>query len=262
MDTSLKQQVAVVTGAGRGIGKAIAIALAREGASVAAIDINSEGATTTATEIRQVGGEAVGLAADVARNEDVACIMQSVAELYGRLDILVNVAGLISNTPVLELAEEEWDRVLAVNLKGIFLCCKHAAGLMVRQGSGRIINISSLAGIVGAPGQAAYCASKHGVLGFTKVLAIELGLHGVTVNAICPGNTETEMMLTVFRKRAASRGQTVEELAEGIIAKTPLGRFGRPEDVAQVVLFLASPAAAYITGQSINVCGGRSINLS
>ena len=133
---------------------------------------------------------------------------------------------------------------------------------MSKQRSGRIVNIASLSGKVGAPGQAAYCASKHGVLGLTKLLAIDLAPFGINVNAICPGNTDTEMMRHVFTKRAESRGQTFDDLARGILAKTPPGRFGQPDDVAQVVLFLVSPAADYITGQTIDVDGGRSINLS
>jgi len=258
----LENQTAIVTGAGRGIGKAIARALASDGASVTIVDVNTESAAQAAEELRAAGLNVVAHAADITQSDQVARLMESTTARAGRVDILVNNAGLVSNTPVLELAEAEWDRVLAVNLKGVFLCAQQAGAIMAKQRSGRIINISSLAGKVGAPGQAAYCASKHGVLGLTKVLAIDLAPYGVTVNAICPGNTETEMMRYVFTRRAASRGQTFDELAQGILAKTPLGRFGRPEDVAQVAVFLASPAAAYVTGQSIDVDGGRSINLS
>ncbi len=258
----LENQTAIVTGAGRGIGKAIAWALAREGADVTLVDIDAESAAQAAGEIQATELSAIAHAADITQCDQVARLVESTVARAGRVDILVNNAGLVSNTPVLELAEAEWDRVLAVNLKGVFLCAQQAGAVMAKQRSGRIINISSLAGKVGAPGQAAYCASKHGVLGLTKVLAIDLAPYGVNVNAICPGNTETEMMRYVFTRRAASRGQTFDELAQGILAKTPLGRFGRPEDVAQVAVFLASPAAAYITGQAIDVDGGRSINLS
>ncbi len=181
---------------------------------------------------------------------------------FGHIDILVNNAGVVSNAPVLELSEEEWDRNIAVNLKGVFLCSQRVGRVMAAQRSGRIINISSLSGKVGAPGQAAYCASKHGVIGLTYVLAIDLAPYGINVNAICPGMNETEMAQSVMAQRAAARGQSVEEVRQGILAKTPLGRFGRPEDIAQVVLFFASPMSAYVTGQAIDVDGGRRANLS
>jgi 3-oxoacyl-[acyl-carrier protein] reductase len=258
----LKGKTAIVTGAARGIGKAISLALAREGATVVVVDLNAEGAEQTAAEIRQAGLAAYGAGADVTQKQSVDRLVQETVSRTGRIDVLVNNAGVVSNTPVLDLSEEEWDRTLAVNLKGAFLCSQSVARVMASQRSGRIVNVSSLAGKIGAPGQAAYCASKHGVLGLTQVLAIDLAPFGINVNAICPGNTETEMMRYVFTKRAESRGQTFDELAGGILSKTPLGRFGRPDDVAQVVLFLVSPAAAYVTGQTLNVDGGRSINLS
>jgi 3-oxoacyl-[acyl-carrier protein] reductase len=250
----LTGKTALVTGAARGIGKAIATALAHEGATVMVVDLNTEGVEQAAKELREVGFDAHGVAADVTQSQSVDELVQDTLARTGRIDILVNNAGVISNKPILELSEEEWDRTLAVNLKGVFVCSQSASRAMSQQRSGRIVNIASLAGKVGAPGQAAYCASKHGVLGLTKVLAIDLAPFGINVNAICPGNTETE--------RAESRGQTYDDLTQGILAKTPLGRFGKPEDVARVVLFLLSPAADYITGQSIDVDGGRSINLS
>jgi len=258
----LKGKTALVTGAARGIGKAIATALAREGAAVVVVDLHAEAVEQAAKEIREAGFVAHGAVADVTQSQSVDRLVQETVARTGRIDILVNNAGVISNTPILDLTEEEWDRTLAVNLKGVFVCSQSVARAMSKQRSGRIVNIASLAGKVGAPGQAAYCASKHGVLGLTKVLAIDLAPFGVNVNAICPGNTETEMMRHVFTLRAESRGQTFDDLAQGILAKTPLGRFGQPDDVAQVVLFLVSPAAAYITGQTIDVDGGRSINLS
>jgi NAD(P)-dependent dehydrogenase (short-subunit alcohol dehydrogenase family) len=258
----LKGKAAIVTGAARGIGRAIATALAREGASVTVVDLNADGAENAAAELRQAGLAAYGAQADVTHKPSVDRLVQETLSRTGRIDVLVNNAGVVSNTPLLDLGEEEWDRTIAVNLKGVFVCSQSVARVMAGQKSGRIVNISSLAGKVGAPGQAAYCASKHAVLGLTKVLAIDLAPYGINVNAICPGNTETEMMRYVFTKRAESRGQTFDDLAQGILAKTPLGRFGQPDDVAQVVLFLVSPASAYVTGQTIDVDGGRSINLS
>lgn len=258
----LLHQTAIVTGAARGIGKGIALVLAREGANVVVADIHAEQAVQAAEEIRQLGLCALATPVDVTQHDQVDRLVQSTVSQFGKVDILVNSAGVVSNTPILELGEEEWDRTIAVNLKGVFLCSKRTAQAMVTQRSGRIINIASLAGKVGAPGQAAYSASKHGVIGLTLVLAIDLAPYGITANAICPGMNETEMMQAVIAQRAASRGQTVDEVRQGILAKTPLGRFGRPEDVAQVVLFFALPASAYVTGQAIDVDGGRRANLS
>jgi len=258
----LQDKVAIVTGSARGIGKAIALALAGEGAHVVVAEINADGVASTAQDVTRLGRTALPAIVDVSKSADVARMMQATVEKHGRIDILVNDAAVVNNTPVLELSEQDWNRVVAINLTGVFLCCKQAAAAMVQQRSGRIINISSLAGQFGAPGQAVYTATKHAVIGLTKVLACELGQYGITANAVCPGNTDTEMVRSVFAARAAARGQTVEQVVGEITAKTPMRRIGRPEDVAQVVVFLSSDAGGYITGQSINVCGGRSINLS
>jgi NAD(P)-dependent dehydrogenase (short-subunit alcohol dehydrogenase family) len=258
----LQSQSAIVTGAGRGIGKAIAMGLAREGANVMVVDINAQGQMETVEEIKGAGFQVEGMAVDLADQAQIIQMIDRTVSQFGRLDILVNNAGVLKAVPLLDLEVEEWDRELTVNLRAVFLTSKYAGRVMVRQKSGRIINISSTAGKMGAPNQGAYCAAKSGVIGLTQVLAIELGPHGITANAICPGNTETEMMRANLMRRAESRGQTFDELAAAILAKTPLGRFGRPEDIAQMVVFLASPASSYITGQAINVCGGRTVNLS
>ncbi len=257
----LQNQTAIVTGASRGIGKGIATVLGREGAHVVIADINGDGAKQTAAELVGQGLRAIAVQVDITKSDQVERMAQGVVEQFGRIDILVNNAGVVSNIPVLEFPEEEWHKTIAVNLTGVFLCSKYVGRIMVRQRSGRIINISSLSGRVGVPGQAAYCASKHGVVGLTQVLAIDLAPH-VTANVICPGMNETEMMPLVIAQRAASRNQTVEEVRQGILSKTPLGRFGQPEDVGRVVLFFASPMAAYVTGQAIDVDGGRRANLS
>ena len=237
----LQDCVAIVTGAARGIGKAIALALAGAGANVALADIDGEAVEKTAQEVGRLGRVALPMVVDVAMRDDVAHMVDATVERFGRLDILVNDAAIVSNVPVLELSEEAWNRVVAVNLTGVFLCCKKAAEVMIEQGSGRLINISSVAGHFGAPGQAAYCATKHGVIGLTKVLAIDLGQYGITANAVCPGNTDTEMVRAVFEARAAARNQTVEQVRSEIVAKTPMRRLGLPEDVAQMVVFLSSP---------------------
>ena len=200
--------------------------LAREGAALAIADIDAEGARQAAEELAGQGLLAIGVEVDVTRSEQVDRMVLSVVERLGRLDILVNNAGVVSNIPVLEFPEDEWQKTLAVNLSGVFLCSKRAAGVMAQQRSGRIVNISSLSGRVGAPGQAAYCASKHGVIGLTRVLAIDLAPYGVTANAICPGMNETEMMPLVMAQRAASRGVSPEEVRQGILSKTPLGASG------------------------------------
>lgn len=257
----LQNQTAIVTGASRGIGKGIATVLGREGANVVIADINGDGAKKTAVELVGQGLRAVAIQVDITKSDQVEFMARNVVEQFGRIDILVNNAGVVSNIPVLEFPEEEWHETIAVNLTGVFLCSKYVGKIMVKQRSGRIINISSLSGRVGVPGQAAYCASKHGVVGLTQVLAIDLAPH-VTANVICPGMNETEMMPLVIAQRAASRNQTVEEVRQGILSKTPLGRFGQPEDVGRVVLFFASPMAAYVTGQAIDVDGGRRANLS
>ena len=258
----LTDQTAIVTGAARGIGKGIALALAQAGAHVVVADISAEAAARVAGEITVQGLSALAVPVDITQADQVDRLVQSALAAFGQVDVLVNNAGVVSNAPALDLSEDEWDRTIAVNLKGVFLCSQRAAKAMAARHSGRIINIASLSGKVGAPGQAAYCASKHGVIGLTLVMAIDLAPYGINVNAICPGMNETEMMQQVVAERALSRGQTVEEVRQGILVKTPLGRFGRPEDIAQVVLFFASPAAAYVTGQAIDVDGGRRANLS
>ncbi len=253
----LQDQVAIVTGAARGIGKGISLTLAREGAKVVIADSQASDARQAAQELEKMGLGAKAIPVDVTRSDQVDHLIQSVASQYGRIDILVNNAAVESNKPILELPEEEWDRTIAVDLKGVFLCSKSAAQVMVARHSGRIINIASASGKSGVIGQAAYCAAKWGVIGLTKVLALELAPHGINVNAVCPGSTETETMWEVFKRRAERQGKTLEQVAQVLLDKTPLGRFAQPEDIAQTVLFLASPMSAYITGIDMDVDGGR-----
>jgi len=261
-DMILKDKVAIVTGSGRGIGKGIAQVLAQKGAKVISTDINKELAVKTSNEINKRGGISKGFKLNVTNVQEIKRVLKKIVNEFSRVDILVNNAGINIPTPILKMSEKVWDKVIEVNLKGVFLCSQAVAKIMVKQQFGKIINISSVAGKISAPGAGPYCASKRGVIGLTEVLAIELGKYGICVNAICPGNTETEMVLNVFRKRAQKRGQSLEELMQGIKDKTPLGRFGKPQDIAKAVVFLASDYSNYITGQAINVCGGRSINLS
>ena len=242
----LKDKVAVVTGASRGIGRQIALTLADYGATVI---VNYNGAKERAEEvvalIKENGGKAIAVQANVAVAEDVERLFKEALAEFGRIDILVNNAGITKDNLILKMSEEEFDAVLDTNLKGAFFCMKQAAKLMLKQKRGRIINISSISGIVGNPGQANYCAAKAGLIGMTKSLARELGSRGITVNAVAPGFIETDM----------TKGLS-EQIREGMLVQIPLKRAGSAEDVAQAVAFLASDHASYITGQTLQVNGG------
>ncbi|MGG6292992.1 3-oxoacyl-[acyl-carrier-protein] reductase [Leptolyngbya sp. AN02str] len=240
----LQDKVAIVTGASRGIGRAIALALAAEGANVVVNYARSSGAADeVVNEIVGMGREAIALKADVSKLDEVEALFSAVMDKWGRIDILVNNAGITRDTLLLRMKPEDWDAVISLNLSGVFLCTKAASKIMLKQKSGRIINISSVVGEMGNPGQANYSAAKAGVLGFTKAVAKELAPRGITVNAVAPGFIATDM--------------THDLKAEGILQFIPLGRYGQPEEVAGLVRFLAADAAAaYITGQVINVDGG------
>jgi NAD(P)-dependent dehydrogenase (short-subunit alcohol dehydrogenase family) len=243
----LKDKVAIVTGAGRGIGKAIALALADHGAHIVVNDVNPDNARLVAEEIRAKGRKALSAAADVT---DEAQVQAMVADAIGRLgavDILVNNAGIVLTGPLTGISAADWDKVMAVNLKGVFLTCKAVFPHMTERRSGRIINISSVAGKRGGGllGNSCYAASKGGVIAFTKGIAREGGPVGITANAITPALTDTDM----------TGGLTADQ-RESIIRMMPLGRAGRPQDIASAVCFLASDAAAFITGVALNVDGG------
>ncbi|AFY41614.1 3-oxoacyl-[acyl-carrier-protein] reductase [Nostoc sp. PCC 7107] len=242
---SLKGKVAIVTGGSRGIGKAIALELAKYGASVA---VNYASSSTAAdevvTDITAVGGQAIALQADVSQADQVEGLINATTEKFGRVDILVNNAGITRDTLLLRMKPEEWQAVIDLNLTGVFLCTRAVSKIMLKQRFGRIINIASVAGQMGNPGQANYSAAKAGVIGFTKTVAKELATRGITVNAVAPGFITTDM---------TSNLSNTEEILKFI----PLGRYGQPEEVAGMVRFLAADAAAnYITGQVFNVDGG------
>ena len=244
----LEGKVALVTGAGRagkGIGRSICLALARQGAKIAVADFVTEAAERVAEEVRQLGVEAISLSANVADTQEVEEIVQQVVDKFGRIDILVNNAGITRDQLLLRMSEADWDAVINTNLKGTFNCTKAVAKHMLRARSGKIVNISSVMGIIGNPGQANYSSSKAGVIGFTKTIAKEFGSRGINVNAVAPGFIETAMTEDL-----------AQQVRESISAQIPLVRLGEPEDVANAVVFLCSEASSYITGQVINVDGG------
>ncbi|MEN8699418.1 3-oxoacyl-[acyl-carrier-protein] reductase [Bacillus infantis] len=237
---------AIVTGASRGIGREIALELARQGANVAVNFSGSEAkANETVEEIKALGRDAFAVKADVSDSEAVTAMMKDTLEKFGSIDILVNNAGITRDNLLMRMKEEEWDEVISINLKGVFLCTKAATRQMMKQRSGRIINVSSIVGVSGNPGQANYVAAKAGVIGLTKTSAKELASRGITVNAIAPGFISTDMT-----------DKLNEEVKEQMLSGIPLGRLGEPSDIAKVALFLASEDSRYMTGQTLHVDGG------
>ncbi|HAR61856.1 MAG: beta-ketoacyl-ACP reductase [Candidatus Margulisiibacteriota bacterium] len=242
---NLKGKVAVVTGSGRGIGKSIALKLAKAGADVVISDINLEIAQATASEIESLGVKSIALKSNVANSADVEEFFKEVYTQMGKVDILVNNAGITKDTLIMKMSEDEWDAVISVNLKGVFNCTKAVYRNMMKQRSGKIVNIASVVGITGNAGQANYSASKAGVIGLTKTTARELASRGVNVNAVAPGFIATDMT-----------DKLSDEVKEAVNKKIPFGEMGTPEDIANAVLFLASEEAKYITGQVLVVDGG------
>ena len=242
----LKDRVAIVTGAAQGIGKALALGLSREGAKLVIADIHQDNAIAVKDEICAAGAMAVAIATDVSDEMSIQAMVEKCVKEFGKIDILINNAGILPVSSVEDMQEEEWDRVIGTNLVGAFLSSKAVASKLIKQESGRIISISSGRAFQGAKNAAHYASSKAGIIGFSKALALELAPRRITVNVICPGITDT----------AQPRGHQSEEQIYAQAQKIPLGRIGQPEDLVGTAVFLASDAAAFITGQTIIVNGG------
>jgi len=244
----LSGKVAIVTGSSRGIGRAIALALAKDGANIVVNALsNITKAREVAKEIECMGREALVVVADVSKKEHVESMVEQTLKRFGKIDILVNNAGVVGPTvPIHELSEEDWERIISIDLKGTFLCCRAVIPHMIRQRSGKIVNISSIAGKEGNANMTAYCAAKAGIIGLTKALAEEVAKYGIRVNCVCPALIETELVERMDKKQV-----------EYLKGKIPLGRLGKPEEVAELVKFLVSDASDFITGQAINIDGGR-----
>ena len=242
---ALENRVALVTGSGRGIGRAIALKLAQCGASLVVNDLESTGPAQVVEEIKAQGGKATAILGDISLPDQVSQIIEGSVSAYGRLDILVNNAGITRDGLILRMSDADWDQVLSINLKGAFLCTRAALRHMVRQRWGRIISISSVVGLMGNAGQANYASAKAGLIALTKTVAREVASRGITANAIAPGFIDTEMTRRL-----------PDNIKQQMAGQIPLGYFGSPEDVANAVAFLASEEARYITGQVLNVNGG------
>lgn len=245
-------KVAFVTGAANGIGRATALAFAREGANVVVADISEQGNQETARMIEELGGQAIAIRCDVTRSEDVKAALDKAVEVFGHLDVAFNNAGSEQAiTATADLTEEEWDRIVSINLRSVFLCMKYEIPLMLGQGNGAIVNTSSGAGVKGFKGQAAYASAKHGVVGLTKSAALDYASQNIRINAVCPGIIDTPMM-------DRFSGGTPEG-RQRVISQEPIGRMGQPEEIANAVVWLCSDAASFAIGHALVIDGGQTV---
>ena len=244
----LKDKVAIITGAAKGIGRAIAIEFVKEGAKVVVADIDFEGAKRTVEDIRKLGGEAIAVKVNVANPNDVEVMVKKTLDAFGKIDILINNAGIAIQKPALEMTLDEWKKIIDVNLTGVFLCSQAVGRVMVKQGGGVIINMASMLGFIAIPKRSAYCASKAGVIGLTKELAVEWAKYGIRVVGVAPGWVATKRVIELTKK-----GIVNEEVVKTL---TPMGRMAAPEEVAKLMVFLASDDASFITGETVLIDGG------
>ena len=249
-----EKKVVGVTGAARGIGQAMARRFAEEGAGVVVMDIAHTEETVAKCE--EVGAKVLPLRADVRQQDSIYQAVEEIIHVFGRIDVWVNNAGVFDNTATVDLSEELWDRISDINYKSMYLCAKAVIPHMVLHGWGRFINMSSMAGKMAYPKEIAYCSTKSAVLGLTRALAIELAPHGITANAICPGPIATDMLKSTHQTLADEFGVTLEDWDAKVLETIPVGRFGKPEDIAALAAFLASEEAGFINGQAINIDGG------
>ena len=254
----LANKVALVTGAGTGIGRATVMLFAQEGARVVAQDVNADTAQETVQLIKQAGGEAVSMGGDVTSSAEAETLVKKAVDTYGRLDVLFNNAGIWRGGTILDISEDDWDRTMSVNVKGIYLVSRYAVQQMMRQESGSIINAASVAALRGSPMSAAYHASEGAVLLLTKCMAVDFGRYGIRVNCICPGIIDTQMADQLLTYRSLGDDDRKQALLETYEARHPVGRFGQPGEVAKVVLFLASDESSFVTGAAWSVDGGLS----
>ena len=254
----LKDKIALVTGAGRGMGRAISLQLAEAGANIAVSDIDASTAEDTAVAVKQLGRESIAVPADMGYVDDIDRMVRQAKDAFGRIDIIVNNAGVTKYLDIMDVQEDDWDRIHRVNAKGVFFCMQRAARELIEQGQGgRIINIASIAGKgYAGTSNAAYAASKGAVISMTHIAALQLGRYDINVNAICPGSTLTTMAAETMARRAETSGQSIQELEEARDGRIPIGRPNEPEDIAAMAVFLAGPGGRNITGQAFNVDGG------
>ncbi|KKI50657.1 SDR family NAD(P)-dependent oxidoreductase [Christensenella hongkongensis] len=253
----LKDKIAIVTGGARGIGRAVAFNMASYGAKIALFDLNEKGLKETAEQINAGGGNAIYCITDVSKKENCEASVQRTVEKFGTVDILANCAGISHAGRLDELVERDWDKVMDINLKGTFFLSQLVSKIMIEKGYGKIVNTASQAAKVGEAGNGVYCISKAGIVMMTQVMALELAEYGINVNAVCPGYTDTAIMQQVFLERGPLLGMTPEECKKDFLENVPLKRMARPDEIGELMSFLASDKSSYITGVAISIAGGK-----